>query len=244
MIRISICDDDALVVKNLKDILEKIAIEKSINMNIDTFYDGKSFLATIEENNTSFDIVFLDIKMEGIDGLETARKLRERDELAYIIYVTNYKNYAVKAYDVHPYQFLLKPVDENIIRKHFLDIYNRMLSKEYYYEYKVKKVYHRLLLNDVMYFESERRKVIIHMRDGNIYSYYDKLNLIEERMRNSKLNFWRIHQSILVNYNYVQTKYSDRVKLIDGKYLPISNGRRTNINASYGEIIESKIIKN
>ena len=88
-----------------------------------------------------------------------------------------------------------------------------------------------------MYFESEKRMILIYLKDGIIKQYYDKLNLIQEKFQDSKADFWRIHQSILVNSKYVVKKAFDYVELANGKRLSISEDRRREINAHYVEKI-------
>lgn len=242
MLKIAVCDDEIGFTAKLESIIEDVAGKKGIQIDIDVFFNGLSLLKNIKHNNVRYDIIFLDIEMEAMDGLETARQIRELDELVFLIYVTSHKNYAIEAYEVHPFQFIVKPVEEDIIKKYFLMVYEKISMGTFYYEYKFKKDYYRVLVKDIMYFESNKRLIHIHMFDGTTYTYYDKLNTIEEKLSGRKVDFWRIHRSILVNARYIKCKAYDHVVLSDDSVFLISEDRRKDINAQYVGMIEKEMI--
>lgn len=242
MLKIAICDDEIDFTAKIESIIEDVARENGIQIDIDVFFNGLTLLKNIKNNNVRYDIIFLDIEMENMDGLETARKIRELDEIVFLIYVTSHKNYAIEAYEVHPFQFIVKPIEVDIIKKYFLLIYEKINRGTFYYEYKFKKDYYRVMVNDIMYFESDKRVINIHMFDGTIHTYYDKLNVIEKQMKLRKVDFWRIHRSILVNVRYIKCKAYDHVVLSDGSVFLISEDRRKDINAQYVGMIEKEMI--
>ena len=183
-------------------------------------------------------MVFLDIEMEHMDGMETARQIRKKNKIVLIIFVTSHTSYAIEAYSVHPFQFIVKPIEENIVCDYFYQAYEVITAGEFYYEYKYNKEYYRILVNDIMYFESEKRMIRICLKDGTSKQYYDKLNAIQEKFEDSKADFWRIHQSILVNSRHVMKKGIDYIELTNGEQLNISEDRRKEINAYYIDKIE------
>ena len=123
-----------------------------------------------------------------------------------IIFVTHYTEYAIEAYEVHPFQFVVKPLNEEKICNYFKQAYEIITADGFYYEYKYKKDYYRVLINDIMYFESRMRIIYIYLKDGTKRQYYDKLDLIQKSLENTKADFWRIHKSILVNSRYIIIK--------------------------------------
>lgn len=233
MLKIAICDDDRGITSHLEKILENYTKQSSVQIEIEIFFDGKALIQHIEQQTTNYDLIFLDIEMEQMDGMETARRIREKNKLVLLIFVTSHTNYAIEAYSVHPFQFIVKPFDEKKVITYFQQAYEVLTSGEFYYEYKYNKIYHRIMVNDIMYFESTKRIIHIHLKDGTSKQYYDKMKSVQEKLQKSNADFWRIHQSILVNARYVVKKAFDYVELADGTILQISEDRRKELNARY-----------
>lgn len=243
MLNIAICDDEMDEIERLEGILETISVQHGIHVELDDFLSGEKLLKQMEENNTRYDLIFLDIEMKHLDGLDTAKRIRELDEKVYLIYVTGFESYALKAYEVHPYHFILKPISVETIEKCFLKVYKNISSEACYYEYQYKKDYYKLPVSDIMLFESDRRRINIYLADGSICTYYDKLSLIEEKMKNRKAVFWRIHQSYLVHVKYIRHKAFDYVVLMNGHKYYISENRRKKMNEQYLKLIEGQLIE-
>ena len=104
MKEIAICDDEKIIIERIADLIKK----QSVDCHIESFSAGSEMLAAQKH----FDMIFLDIKMEGINGIETARAVREYDRKAVIIFVTAIKEYVFEAFDVGAFHYLLKPIDE------------------------------------------------------------------------------------------------------------------------------------
>lgn len=233
MIRIAICDDDIKLTGQLEYIIEKIAKQYGIHVENDIFFNGKELIGHIENQMPNYDLIFLDIEMEYMNGMETACRIREKDKQVLIIFVTSHVNYAVEAYAVHPFQFIVKPIEKKKFVPIFLQAYEVIIAGNVYYEYKYNKDYYRILIKDIMYFESEKRIINIHLKDGSIRHYYDKIDFIQKRLSETKVDFWRIHQSILVNTRYVVRKAFDHIELTDGRVLNISEGKRKELAIHY-----------
>lgn len=241
LIKIGICDDDVNFTTKLESMIYEIARENGIKVDVDVFFDGLPLLDNVMNSNVRYDMLFLDIEMKHLDGLKTASKIRELDELVYLIYITNYESYAIEAYEVRPFQFVLKPIEKETIQKYFLIIYEKICSGDMYFIYKYQKAYCKELFHNIMYFESDKRKVNIHLANGRIQSYYDKLSSIEEQLELRKVNFWRIHRSLLVNERYIRKKAYDHIVLHNGTVFYISEDRRKELNEQYATMIEKEM---
>ena len=108
-LNIAICDDEEIIREQIKELIEKTGLCPEL------FETGDGLLAAGKQ----FDIVFLDIQMEGTDGIETAKRLRQRDEDTILIFITGIREYVFQAFDVAAFHYLLKPIEEDKFRVPF-----------------------------------------------------------------------------------------------------------------------------
>lgn len=182
-----------------------------------------------------FDLIFLDIEMKGEDGITAARKIREIDRNVLIIYVTSHENYMQESFLVRPFRFVVKPIEEKVLEKHFLDAYEEISSYDSYFRYKNKRIEWKTPLRDILYFESRRRKIYM-VTEKEIFEFYDRLNEVEERLKSGKAVFLRVHQSFLVNYRHIEGLAYDYLIMDNGKRISISEDRRKLISEEYCEM--------
>ena len=238
MINIAICDDKIEFSNKLEKILLDILKEEKIQADIDVYQSGNELLNKLQEDKIRYDIIFLDIEMKGMNGLETAKEIRKQDEITMLIYVTSHKSYAIEAYEVQPFRFVVKPVQRDVLYECFKKAYKKIIAGDIYFRYKYEKIYYRVLVRDILYFESDKRVIWIHLKNGSTRRFYDKLNNIEKQMKKGKVDFYRLHKSILVNSRYITKKAYNYVELINGRKLDISENRRKEIGKLYVQGIE------
>ncbi|WP_312425727.1 LytR/AlgR family response regulator transcription factor [Lacrimispora sp.] len=243
MIKVAICDDDVNFTGKFEDIIWGMSKECNILIDIDVFFDGNDLTRNVYEKKGEYDLIFLDIEMKNIDGITAARKIREIDEIVLIIYITSYTSYAIAAYDVQPFQFLVKPVDKEVLRRYFIKACKKILSGDIFFWYKSGKDSYQILIKDILYFQSNRRIISIYKTDGSILKYYEKLSEVEARLKTSKIDFWRIHQSYLVNARYIVRISYDQIELFDGKVLFFSEDRKKEIAELYWKKVRGDIIE-
>ena len=231
MISIAVCDDDRNFTEKISGYLASLSSARKMNCQIQLFHDGQD-LAKSVKNGTRFDVIFLDIEMNLVDGLKAAEEIRKVDKVVLIIYVSNHSQYAIEAYSVRPFRFLLKPLDLQQLEKCFAEAISEVLADDAYFRYVDGKQSVRVPIKEIVYFESELRSVKMVL-NNDVRIYREKLNHVEKTLIQAKVEFWRIHQSFLVNRRHVcQTKYSE-VKMSNGIVLPISEGRRNQIRQQY-----------
>ncbi|MCM1287778.1 MAG: LytTR family DNA-binding domain-containing protein [Clostridium sp.] len=241
MFNVAICDDEIDELGRLEKILEAIATKNGICVEIEDFLSGEKLLKQMRDNKVRYDLIFLDIEMEHLNGLDTAKQIREMDEQVCLIYVTGFESYALEAYEVHPYHFILKPVSVEVIEKCFLKVYKNISDEACYFEFQYKRIYYKLPVRNIILFESDKRRIHIYLADGTVCTYYDKLGLIEAKLQN--VNFWRIHQSYLIHAKYIRYKAFNYVVLTNGRKIFISEHRRKEINEKYLKMIERQFIE-
>lgn len=232
MLNIAVCDDESQIASMLEDMLEEIAIENNVDIDIDVFSDGNEILKHMNPDS-NYDIAFLDIEMKDLDGISTAKRIRDFDKNMIIIYVTSHENYMKESFSVRAFRFLTKPVTKEELEGYFKDAYKEISNRDVYFRFKNNREECKVLAKDVLYFRSHLRTVYI-ITEEKIYKFSKTLNLVEKIVqKNLKIPFFRTHQSYLVNYNHIEKISYDFVTLDNGTKLPISENRRKKISREY-----------
>ena len=218
MIRIAVCDDENVIVNQIEHIISEVCKRESIPVNIDVFYSGRELKRQVT-SGTKYDIIFLDIQMKGGDGITAAENIRRLDVFG----------------------FIKKPIDEEILTKTFLETYQRVCSKMVYFTFSYKHEEYKILCKEILYFESNARKVTIYTQNGEHYTFNGKLSEIEQKMSDGKMPFLRVHQSYLVNYYLIRSRTKIEITLVNGKKLPISEERQKYFNQQYSHLLGGEI---
>lgn len=236
MLEIGICDDDRLLLGAIEDRLYALGIENEVKLEIDVYTDGKEILEAVY-GGRRFDIIYMDIKMKHMDGLTAAKKIREVDRTVQIVYMTSFDSYMKEAFQAAPIGFIVKPIKD----KEFVETFNHILKligkEDLYYRFRYDRSDYKVLLKEVMYFESKRRMTEIAWQGGRL-RLYKNLETVEGELKLRKARFVRIHKSYLVNYWYIARVSTDIVELINGTRLPVSRSRRKEIEENLYDSME------
>ncbi len=219
MLSIAVCDDEVIECCNMAKRIKRIMDEMKIPCIISQFRSGGELLQAVE----SFDIVFLDIIMQELDGMKTAQIFREKASDKILIFVSSSREYVFEAYDVEAFQYLLKPVEDrkmkSVLQKAVLKTERRsqefiIVSRE-----RQKK---KLFLDDIYYFEIKGRIVDVHGQEG-IFAYYEQLGELEGKLQDK--GFFRCHKSYLINLKYVDGYNRQEAILENGEKIMIAKRR-------------------
>ena len=224
---IAVVDDEKAIREHICGLVE----EQQPESRIEAYATGEELLAS----GKRFDIVFLDIQMEGMNGIEAARSLREKNanlgvEDTVLVFITGIKDYVFDAFDLYAFQYLLKPIDED----KFAEVLERAVREA------VKKKERRVLFiksrnltldqSEILYIESRAKKVEIHTKGAaqaiEIYAAMDEL---EGQLGDE---FYRCHRAYIVNMDCI-TEY-------DGESITLTNGDRVYLTKKkYGEFVKA-----
>lgn len=221
MIKIAICDDEKYHLNLLENMLKNILNKNNLEANIFKFSSSYEFLEFQKNSFIAFDLILLDILMDGLNGLDLAKEIRNLDLEVKILFISTSKDYILDGYDVHAYNYLLKPVSyfklEYVILD-FIDNFNNL--KNNLFTVKNKQSIFRINLDNIIFFESKLRKINIVFSNYSEISFYDKLDNIEDALISK--NFIRCHKSYLVNLNYIKKIENSKIITLNNNIIPIS----------------------
>jgi len=227
-LNIFLCDDDSVQLNTLSSFINSVCSKYDVNIVFAAC--GEELLKKV--CITKPDIVFLDIEMEGINGIETGIKLREQFNDVIIVYITGYSNYALDAFRVRSFDYLIKPVTLNRFETLMKDILIRLDEIKTYKEKNKTFVISNkdaciaIRYDEIIFFEKVFRKVKVHTKKAS-YEFY---GTISELIENLDMNiFIQCHQGYIVNINKIKELKSDRISFhesnlevpVSRKYKPI-----------------------
>ncbi len=215
--RLAICEDDDTVRAQLHSLCQEILIENGIEHSIMDFASAQQLDDVLTEENSPFDLLLLDIQMEGLTGMELAQSLRQRGDRVSIIFVTGCEDYLPEGYSVQPIHFLLKPVSRESLAL--------ALRTDWQLNHRPKAIVLRigsktvqLALAEIRYIESFDHNIILHQAEGN-RTYFLSLTDFEKQMPRDQ--FCRCHNSYLVNMSFVEEIGRMELSLRGGVRLPV-----------------------
>lgn len=235
MIRIGICDDLVEQLQIQEGMVRNIVCRLGLNAEIKCFQSGEDLLWEIEQKG-NMDIMLLDIEMGGINGVETARRIRKKDNRVILFFISCYDQYCKEIINVQPFRFIDKPVSETELESAFEEAFKVMFQKEEIFEYTYKKVPYKIWINKIRYFQSDKRQVNLFSTEG-VSSFYKKLDEVEAQLEQMNIKFLRISKSYLVNMNYVKEFRYEKIVMDDGKEFKIGPRYKDKIRKSYIQLM-------
>lgn len=214
MIHIAVCDDNALFVEEISKEIGSALAGKSIEYRIAKLTSGKQLL-----NAAPFDIVLLDVEMEGMDGMETARLLREQGDECRLVFLTAFRQYVFSAFDVEADHYLMKPVSSDKLREVLLRLIGKLQNTgEHFLTIRQGARLSRIPLSGIQFVEVLDRKVYLHTA-GDVLDFYGKLNDLEQELPSQ---FFRCHRSFIVNFAQVCRYDHTSITLKNGEAVPVA----------------------
>lgn len=205
--KVAICDDEKVFLRKIKDLIVNTYPYED-KLFIYEFESGEALLKALE--NYKYDIIILDIEMNGIDGIKTAKDIRKNDSNVIIAFLTSHQEYAITGYEVNAFRFLLKNSPKTYYIKEFKSIYSEYHSRHISFEIKADNILHNIPIKEIIYFEVYKRLILMHTVK-NTYEYYGKLSEIEADER--LIGFVKPYKSYYINMAYIEKIGPKSIKL-------------------------------
>lgn len=225
MLKIAICDDDRFVCDAMTQMLREY---EASALDVEVFSTGEDLLSFIEEEHP-FDLIFLDIELGTTTGVEVGRVIRNgyQDFVSKIVFVSATTGYDRQLFSVQPFGFIEKPVSAVVVQ-HYISLALQILGLDRrIFSYKKGTELYRIALGDILYFESQLRKIKIVTTTGVDY-FRDSLSAVQSQLPSS---FFSPHGSFLVNFSQVKVISKDSITMNDGAVVPISQRNTKQVRA-------------
>lgn len=217
MFQVAICDDDAVFRKSIGEEAGKILFSRG-EYKITYFKNGNEIKQAVKEKRFSCQLLLLDIHMQPVDGMETAEWLRKNKVDVDIIFITVSKEHVYECYTYKAFAYILKPVSIERLSSELNRYMDEIEESSEYMNIMIRGCEQRIPLDKILYFESDIRKIRIHL-PGEVIAYYGKMDELEELLK--ERGFLRCHQSYLVNTRYVRSIKRNEIEL-ENTLVPVS----------------------
>ena len=231
MIRVAIVEDEAEIQEQLMGYVQRYTRQYGTAFEVKTFADG---LEILEDYRPAYDLILLDIEMKHLDGMETARRIRELDPEVMLVFITNMAQYAIKGYAVGALDYVLKPVPYFAFSQQLQKVEAQLRRRtRHYLAVPVEGGLRRLDTSHIYYIESEGHRVHFYTEEGD-FAAPGALKALEEKLADRP--FARCNSGYLVNLAQVQAVQQNTVEV--GPYeLQVSRPKRKSFLAALTDYI-------
>lgn len=241
MLKICICDDERFQGTEFEDYIIDYMDVREIKLEIDIFESGTALVKQIQREKELYQIAFLDIEMEGMNGIETAKCIRQMDKDLVIVYVTSYEKYTLESFEVSPFRYLIKPVKKEQFQMVLDQAVNEIMMRNQYLFFKVQGKQYQVKYDNIISIMSEKGRIIhVHTNDTEEgVSFYGKIKDLEKIL--NPYMFIKINQGTIVNFNYIYIISNSEIRLVTNEILPISRGQKSRVKKGYNDFLKRKM---
>ncbi len=226
MLKAAFCDDEVKILEDLSAKIKKTFSALECEVDLYSTDDPLKLLEYIKTNPV--DVLFLDIDMPKINGMDIAQTLLNSDIKTLLVFVTSYDALVYKSFKYHPFGFIRKTFFNEEILGVAKGIIEEIQKNTDTFSFKTNEGFNRIKLNEILYFESESNYLNLHT-ENSIYKFRSTISSIEKEL--SPKGFIRVHKGFLVNEKHIYSIKSDKIILSNNDILPIGRTNRDAVKA-------------
>ncbi|MDD6712621.1 MAG: LytTR family DNA-binding domain-containing protein [Sharpea porci] len=235
MLRMAICDDSPSDLNRINDMLMHFLESHNIEHEVELFPNGHALL----ESPISYDLILLDIEMEGKNGIEIAQELRTFSTDSKIVFITNSTSidHLQQGYKVKADRYLVKPINQQEFNFEINSVIkDQLVDNKFILDKRISP--YKLYLKNIIYIEFYNRKTIIHMNDQKISTYIalkEWISLLED------YHFSQCHKGYIVNLSFIQHMNTEKLTLLNNEHLPLGRKYKDKLKLDYYTFIGEKV---
>lgn len=228
--KIAVCDDEINVISATCKLLQEWAGKHAVPLTLYRFTNGDDLLAA--HHQYCMDLILLDVVMPLLNGIDTARELRQKDTAVHLIFLTSSREFAADSYDVDAFYYLLKPIDKDkffLILDRFLDAWKK---SEDTFMAQTALGFSRIRINDVEYLEAQNKEVRVYLSDGSQIDIRELFSRCEEVFSPAR-GFYKCHRSYIVHLSHVAQFTRTTITTSQHASIPISRNSYAAFKEAY-----------
>lgn len=230
--RIAICDIDKNFVLKIKNAIYHYADVNRFDIVVDCYNSGEKLL----ESKTTYNLIFLEYNLSGINGLETAKKIKNIYQNTTIIFMSGDTSFVFEAFKVSPFRFLKKPIKSHQFSE-ALDSYFKKIGKECPLWIKSHDQTFCLSTEEVLFLEADNKHCYVHLKNERLECNKTMARVFEVLPKN---HFSKINRAFVVNLDYITNYSHEELKLKNGVLLPISRNFQKSFKEEYRRFCSPK----
>ena len=216
---IIICDGSRREQEDCRAIVEQFAKEHKIRLRLEIFSSGEELLFKVEDNYTEVDVIIMDTELPDLRGIEVAARLRKMGYIGDLVIYASTLEYALEGYDVNALSYILK---DKSARERIIRAMERAAEKKSERDqdtmiFSCGGDTRCILVEDIRYFEIQKRVVTVHYGDRDEFSFYSSMKQLEEDLDGK--GFLRTHKSYLVKQSMISRMTARQIILSNGEAL-------------------------
>lgn len=229
MFKVAICDDCPKFLSHLEQAIIQWE-EKPHDLRVEGFTNGDALIAS--HMASPFDVIFLDMIMPLLNGIEAAQEIRAFDQNVKIIFLTSSAEYAVESYKVKAWNYLLKPVESQILHQHLNALLKEQNESARSILVKCKSIVHRVELSRIECLEAQNKHTLFALSDGTTIESIELMGHYEDKLTLSD-GFFKCHRSYIVNLNLIDSYTNSEIRTHSGWRIPVSRRCHKEFEESY-----------